>query len=169
MKERGLRKSMGFHFDLALLGICTLVCSLTGLPWMCSATVQSLTHSSSLTVMKRHAPGERAQVDFVLEQRVTTICVALLTGLVFNWFRLTVRQKMITKIFVCRSLCIFGIFIKKHTSSRSFRYISLFGHHEHVGRAILAQTNIDDCPTEILSRLPLLSTSEVKIGNEILF
>lgn len=81
MKERGLRKSMGFHFDLALLGFCTLLCSLLGLPWMCAATVQSLTHCSSLTVMKRHAPGERAQVDFVLEQRVTTIGVALITGM----------------------------------------------------------------------------------------
>lgn len=80
MEERGLRKGNGFHFDLLLVGVCGVLSSLLGLPWTCAAAVQSLAHCSSLTVMKRHAPGERATVDYVIEQRLTTIGVALLTG-----------------------------------------------------------------------------------------
>ncbi len=79
-KERGLRKGNGYHYDLLLMGLLALLCSLLGLPWMCAAAVQSLAHANSLTVMKRHAPGERPQVDHVIEQRVTTIGVALLVG-----------------------------------------------------------------------------------------
>uniref|UniRef100_A0A915KC84 Bicarbonate transporter-like transmembrane domain-containing protein n=1 Tax=Romanomermis culicivorax TaxID=13658 RepID=A0A915KC84_ROMCU len=78
--DRGLRKGTGFHFDLVLLGVCAVVCATFGLPWMCAAAVQSLAHSSSLTIYKRRAPGERDQVDFVIEQRLTTIGVAILTG-----------------------------------------------------------------------------------------
>jgi hypothetical protein len=47
---------------------------------MCAGAVQSLAHCSSLTVTKKTAPGERQQVDYVIEQRVTTIGVALLIG-----------------------------------------------------------------------------------------
>uniref|UniRef100_A0A914W575 Anion exchange protein n=2 Tax=Plectus sambesii TaxID=2011161 RepID=A0A914W575_9BILA len=80
-KERGLVKGGGFHWDLLLMGVCALLCSLLGLPWMCAAAVQSLAHCGSLSVMKRHAPGERPVVGHVIEQRVTTIAVALLIGL----------------------------------------------------------------------------------------
>ncbi|VBB35560.1 unnamed protein product, partial [Acanthocheilonema viteae] len=55
--------------------------SIFGLPWMCAAAVQSLAHCSSLSVPKKTAPGERPGVDYVLEQRVTTIGVSLLMGL----------------------------------------------------------------------------------------
>jgi solute carrier family 4 (anion exchanger), member 2 len=79
-KERGLRKGNGYHWDMLLMGLLTLLSSLMGLPWMCSAAVQSLTHAASLTVMKPHAPGERPQVERVLEQRMTTLGVALLIG-----------------------------------------------------------------------------------------
>lgn len=76
-------KGGGFHWDLLLMAVCCLLCSYLGLPWMCAAAVQSLAHCGSLSVMKRHAPGERPVVDHVIEQRVTTICVALLIGETF--------------------------------------------------------------------------------------
>ncbi len=79
-KERGLRKGSGYHWDLLLVALLALLCSVLGLPWMCAAAVQSLAHASSLAVMKRHAPGERPLVDHVIEQRVTTIGAALLVG-----------------------------------------------------------------------------------------
>ncbi|CAK5067053.1 unnamed protein product [Meloidogyne enterolobii] len=79
-KERGCKKGSGMHWDL-----------LFGLPWMCAAAVQSLAHCSSLSVMKKTAPGARPEVDYVLEQRVTTIGVSLLIGLIAfggNYLRL---------------------------------------------------------------------------------
>uniref|UniRef100_A0A914DPB5 Anion exchange protein n=1 Tax=Acrobeloides nanus TaxID=290746 RepID=A0A914DPB5_9BILA len=81
-KERGLKKGTGMHWDLLLMGICSLICSIFGLPWMCAAAVQSLAHCSSLTVMKKGVPGARPEVDKVIEQRVTTIGVSILMGLV---------------------------------------------------------------------------------------
>uniref|UniRef100_A0A183BYR0 Anion exchange protein n=1 Tax=Globodera pallida TaxID=36090 RepID=A0A183BYR0_GLOPA len=81
-KERGCRKGCGMHWDLVLMGICAFLCSVFGLPWMCAAAVQSLAHCSSLTVMKKTAPGARPEVDCVIEQRITTIGVALLIGLI---------------------------------------------------------------------------------------
>ncbi|VDK42559.1 unnamed protein product [Anisakis simplex] len=81
-RDRGLMKGNGMHWDLILVAICTLICSLFGLPWMCAATVQSLAHCGSLTVMKKAAPGERAEVDHVIEQRLTTIGVSVLVGLI---------------------------------------------------------------------------------------
>uniref|UniRef100_A0A914R6Z1 Bicarbonate transporter-like transmembrane domain-containing protein n=1 Tax=Parascaris equorum TaxID=6256 RepID=A0A914R6Z1_PAREQ len=59
-RDRGLVKGTGLHWDLVLMGICTLICSVFGLPWMCAAAVQSLAHCGSLTVMKKAAPGEKA-------------------------------------------------------------------------------------------------------------
>ncbi|VDK82884.1 unnamed protein product, partial [Litomosoides sigmodontis] len=80
-KDRCLVKGNGLYWDLLLMGACTLLCSIFGLPWMCAAAVQSLAHCSSLSVPKKTAPGERPGVDHVLEQRVTTIGVSLLMGL----------------------------------------------------------------------------------------
>uniref|UniRef100_A0A1I7YLL3 Anion exchange protein n=1 Tax=Steinernema glaseri TaxID=37863 RepID=A0A1I7YLL3_9BILA len=79
-KERGLKKGSGMHWDLILMGGCAFLCSVLGLPWMCAAAVQSLAHCSSLTKMKKAAPGERPKVDKVVEQRVTTIGVSALMG-----------------------------------------------------------------------------------------
>uniref|UniRef100_A0A915D932 Anion exchange protein n=1 Tax=Ditylenchus dipsaci TaxID=166011 RepID=A0A915D932_9BILA len=60
-KERGCRKGSGMNWDLVLM---------------------SLAHCSSLTVMKKKAPGARPEVDHVIEQRVTTIGVSVLIGLI---------------------------------------------------------------------------------------
>lgn len=49
---------------------------------MCAAVLQSLSHCSSLTVFKKKAPGAKPEVDYVIEQRLSTICVSLLIGLI---------------------------------------------------------------------------------------
>lgn len=49
---------------------------------MCAAVLQSLSHCSSLTVMKKKPPGAKPEVDYVIEQRLTTIIVSLLIGMI---------------------------------------------------------------------------------------
>lgn len=52
------------------------------MPWMCAATVRSITHVSALTVMSTtHAPGEKPYLVEVKEQRLSAFLVALLIGL----------------------------------------------------------------------------------------
>ncbi|XP_022102760.1 band 3 anion transport protein-like isoform X2 [Acanthaster planci] len=81
-KDNKLKKGSGFHLDLFILGGMACFNSLLGMPWMCSATVRSVTHLGSLTVLsKTHAPGEKPRIEGVWEQRVTAFIVHLLIGL----------------------------------------------------------------------------------------
>lgn len=80
-KERGLRKGSGFHLDLLLSGLLMFVCGLMGLPWLGAGPVQSRAHLGTLTVRQRAPPGEDAKVDYVVEQRLTSVAVALLLGM----------------------------------------------------------------------------------------
>lgn len=80
-KERKLRKGSGFHLDLILISYMEIGCAVLGGPWMCAATVRSVSHVASLTVMSRtHAPGELPYVIEVKEQRVTNFLVSFLIG-----------------------------------------------------------------------------------------
>ena len=79
-RERGMRKPFGFNWDLLLIGLLTMFSSIFGLPWMCAACVQSLTHGHSLTIMQKAAPGQTPKVDKVVEQRLTTVCICALIG-----------------------------------------------------------------------------------------
>ncbi|WKY16051.1 hypothetical protein Q1695_001048 [Nippostrongylus brasiliensis] len=80
-KETKLTKGGGMHWDLLLMGFCALLCSLTGLPWMCAAAVQSLAHCGALTINERKTPGGKLAPSRVIEQRVTALAVAILTGM----------------------------------------------------------------------------------------
>ncbi|XP_014681091.1 PREDICTED: anion exchange protein 2-like [Priapulus caudatus] len=81
-KERCLKKGAGFHLDMFIVGSLAFVCAALGLPWMCAATVRSVAHISSLTLMSRtHAPGEKPRIIDVKEQRVTNFVVSVLLGL----------------------------------------------------------------------------------------
>ncbi|XP_033628613.1 band 3 anion transport protein-like isoform X1 [Asterias rubens] len=81
-KENKLKKGSGYHLDLFIVGCLACFNSLFGLPWMCSATVRSVTHVGSLTVFSRtHAPGEKPRVIGVREQRITSFFVHILIGL----------------------------------------------------------------------------------------
>ena len=67
---------------MLVCGIMIGVCSLLGLPWCVAATVLCLGHVDSLKMDSQStAPGEVPQFEGVREQRVTGICVFLLTGL----------------------------------------------------------------------------------------
>lgn len=52
--ERGLKKGSGLHLDIVLLCFLNTVCGFLGMPWHCAATVRSVTHVSSVTIMSRY-------------------------------------------------------------------------------------------------------------------
>lgn len=76
-----LVKGSGFHLDLLIIVVAGGVSALFGLPWLTGATVRSVTHANSLTVMsKAVAPGDKPRIQEVKEQRVTGFLVAFLVG-----------------------------------------------------------------------------------------
>ncbi|XP_016358342.1 anion exchange protein 2-like [Sinocyclocheilus anshuiensis] len=80
-KDRMLVKGSGFHLDLLIIVVAGGVSALFGLPWLTGATVRSVTHANSLTVMsKAVAPGDKPRIQEVKEQRVTGFLVAFLVG-----------------------------------------------------------------------------------------
>ncbi|XP_037043822.1 anion exchange protein 2 isoform X2 [Bradysia coprophila] len=79
--ERGLKKGSGLHLDIVLLSFLNAFCGLFGMPWHCAATVRSVTHVSSVTIMSRtHAPGDKPHIVDVKEQRLSGLVVSLLVG-----------------------------------------------------------------------------------------
>ncbi|XP_022213728.2 anion exchange protein 3 isoform X4 [Drosophila obscura] len=80
--ERGLKKGSGLHWDIVLLCLLNFFCGLFGMPWHCAATVRSVTHVSSVTIMSRtHAPGESPRIIDVKEQRLSGFFVCVMIGL----------------------------------------------------------------------------------------
>ncbi|XP_016977321.1 band 3 anion transport protein isoform X3 [Drosophila rhopaloa] len=80
--DRGLKKGSGLHWDIVLLCLLNSACGLFGMPWHCAATVRSVTHVSSVTIMSRtHAPGESPRIVDVKEQRLSGFFVCLMIGL----------------------------------------------------------------------------------------
>lgn len=80
-KENKLTKGAGFNLDLLLMGLLSFICSLMGLPWMCAATVRSVSHLNALSIWSTsHAPGVKPHLIEVKEQRVTNIAIHVLTG-----------------------------------------------------------------------------------------
>ncbi|XP_032599357.1 anion exchange protein 3 isoform X3 [Drosophila grimshawi] len=80
--DRGLKKGSGLHWDIVLLCLLNTFCGLFGMPWHCAATVRSVTHVSSVTIMSRtHAPGESARIIDVKEQRLSGFFVCVMIGL----------------------------------------------------------------------------------------
>ena len=80
-KENKLSKGVGFNLDLCVMGLLSFICSLMGLPWMCAATVRSVSHLNALSVWSTsHAPGVKPHLIEVKEQRVTNIAIHALTG-----------------------------------------------------------------------------------------
>ncbi|EFO82502.1 CRE-ABTS-4 protein [Caenorhabditis remanei] len=69
--KRKLKKGGGLHWDLIVVGFCTLVSSITGLPWMCPAAVQSLAHIDACTETEKTNPGEPKIIKGVIEQRLS--------------------------------------------------------------------------------------------------
>uniref|UniRef100_A0A8C6UPL1 Anion exchange protein n=1 Tax=Neogobius melanostomus TaxID=47308 RepID=A0A8C6UPL1_9GOBI len=81
-KENKLKKGAGYHLDLFWVAVLMVVCSFMGLPWYVAATVISIAHIDSLKMeTETSAPGEQPKFLGVREQRVTGVCVFILTGL----------------------------------------------------------------------------------------
>ncbi|XP_068166155.1 solute carrier family 4 member 4a isoform X4 [Antennarius striatus] len=81
-KEHKLKKGAGYHLDLFWVSVLMVICSFMGLPWYVAATVISIAHIDSLKMeTETSAPGEQPKFLGVREQRVTGVCVFLLTGL----------------------------------------------------------------------------------------
>ncbi|XP_077376782.1 solute carrier family 4 member 4a isoform X6 [Festucalex cinctus] len=81
-KEHKLKKGAGYHLDLFWVAVLMVVCSFMGLPWYVAATVISIAHIDSLKMeTETSAPGEQPKFLGVREQRVTGVCVFILTGL----------------------------------------------------------------------------------------
>ncbi|CAF1474126.1 unnamed protein product [Adineta ricciae] len=81
-KEFKLKKKLGYHLDLFVLSITILIQSILGLPWFVAATVLALTHVNALKIMSENsAPGEKPKFEGILEQRVSALLMAILTGL----------------------------------------------------------------------------------------
>ncbi|XP_053181891.1 solute carrier family 4 member 4a isoform X6 [Scomber japonicus] len=81
-KEHKLKKGAGYHLDLFWVAVLMIVCSFMGLPWYVAATVISIAHIDSLKMeTETSAPGEQPKFLGVREQRVTGVCVFILTGL----------------------------------------------------------------------------------------
>lgn len=144
---------MGFHWDLVLSGGLIFGVSLFGLPWMCAAAVQSLTHATSLTVMKKTAPGEKPKVDYVVEQRVTTMLVAIMIGMAPLWSRdLTWHQSIID----FRCLQLLGRSPKEHPDRRATRRILVPWHLVPTERTVHPSARPSVHSKEVLSRVALL-------------
>lgn len=89
-----LVKGSGFHLDLLIIVVGGGVSALFGLPWLTGATVRSVTHANSLTVMsKAVAPGDKPRIQEVKEQRVTGFLVALLVG---EWLNFIIYSRPIS-------------------------------------------------------------------------
>uniref|UniRef100_A0A668U6F4 Anion exchange protein n=1 Tax=Oreochromis aureus TaxID=47969 RepID=A0A668U6F4_OREAU len=81
-KEHKLKKGAGYHLDLFWVAVLLIICSFMGLPWYVAATVISIAHIDSLKMeTETSAPGEQPKFLGVREQRVTGVCVFILTGL----------------------------------------------------------------------------------------
>jgi len=81
-KDRHLKKGSGYHLDLLLVGLLTVVSSFLGLPLMYPATVRSLAHVSAVSVYSStHAPGEKPVLEDVKEQRLTALAVHIMIGM----------------------------------------------------------------------------------------
>ena len=80
-KERKLKKGSGYHLDLLLIGCFGAIGGILGLPFVCAASVRSITHVSALSTFSRtHAPGEKPRLEEVKEQRITGIAVHVMIG-----------------------------------------------------------------------------------------
>ncbi|EGB05326.1 hypothetical protein AURANDRAFT_30993 [Aureococcus anophagefferens] len=71
--QNKLAKDSAYHLDLLALATITLGSSLLGLPWMCSATVQSLNHVRAMSNIA--AAEETGDVASVVETRLSGFLV----------------------------------------------------------------------------------------------
>ena len=82
IEKTGNIKGGGLHWDIVLLTSINALSAVFGGPWLCAATVRAVAHVSALTVMSTtHAPGEKAHVIEVKDQRLSALVVSLFLGI----------------------------------------------------------------------------------------
>ncbi|KAK9767177.1 hypothetical protein K7432_003207 [Basidiobolus ranarum] len=79
--EFHLRKGPAFHYDFFILGICTLISGIIGIPAPNGLIPQAPLHVRSLSKIKRNGEKGIEFVDHVHEQRVSGLLQSLLIGL----------------------------------------------------------------------------------------
>jgi len=81
-KDYKLVKGCGYHLDLLVLALIVVISSVFGLPWFIANTIPSINHMQSLTKESTTTiPGEKSKFLGIREQRVTSLLIAILTGL----------------------------------------------------------------------------------------
>lgn len=99
--KRKLTKGGGLHWDLIVVGFCTLVSSFIGLPWMCPAAVQSLAHIDAVTEVEKKPPGEPKIIKRVVEQRVSgLVTYFMLLGFAFYGHIVSIPSAAIFGVFL---------------------------------------------------------------------
>ena len=107
--ERNLKKGTGFHVDIVVISVINLISALIGAPWMCAATIRSVSHAAALTVMStNNAPGDKPKMIGVHEQRLSNLLVAILLGL-------SVAMSSVMKLIPVA--VVFGVFMYMGVSS----------------------------------------------------
>jgi hypothetical protein len=79
--EHKLKKGPAYHWDLGLVGLLTLGCSLFAFPWLVAASVRSLAHVRALADIEEVAlrdGGTKDRIIHTYETRVTALGVHLL-------------------------------------------------------------------------------------------
>ena len=70
--DRKLQKGVSYHLNMFVIGIMNGFLSLFGCPWICAASVRTLTHLNAVTISSQnHAPGEKPKIIGAHEQRLT--------------------------------------------------------------------------------------------------
>ena len=71
-QDRKLKKGVSYHLNMLVIGILNGFLSLFGCPWICAASVRTLTHLNAVTISStNHAPGEKPKIVGAHEQRLT--------------------------------------------------------------------------------------------------
>ena len=74
--DRKLKKGVSYHLDIFVIGTMNGLLSVFGCPWLCAASVRTLTHVNALTITggfdgAKLAPGEEPIIIGAYEQRVS--------------------------------------------------------------------------------------------------
>lgn len=77
--DRKLQKGVSYHLNIFVIGSLNGILSIFGLPWVCAASVRTLTHLNAVTKTGGQlAPGEQEKVIGAHEQRLTGFFSSLL-------------------------------------------------------------------------------------------
>ena len=66
---------------MLVIGLINGCLSVFGCPWICAASVRTLTHINAVTIMSQNdAPGEKQKIVGAREQRITALISHILLG-----------------------------------------------------------------------------------------